>query len=229
MGVLSRVLEAAGLATVGLSLVRRQAENTKPPRFLNVEFPLGRPLGKPGDVAFQTDVLRRAFALLERTDVPVLVDHPEVIEDETGVVASCALPPRHDPNLHPAVDEAQALRPAYNRQLEAAGGRTAVGRLVDPDGIGDLILKLAAIADGASMEDVDFDASSVRAAGQDVRAYYEEAGLGLSDHVPAARQIETWFYTQTQTGPIIRAASKALADAGVDRSTWYYMLPGTQA
>lgn len=229
MGVLARTFEDAGLATVGLSLVRQQAVNTKAPRFLHVEFPLGRPLGRPADAEFQLDVLRRAFALLERTDVPVLEDHPEVIEDEAEMAATCALPPRHDPDAHPAVDEAMGLRPAYHRQVEAASGRTAFGRVTTLDTLGDTILKFAALADGSSLADVGLDADEVRAAGQDIRAFYEEAGIALSDHVPGARQIESWFYQQTRTGPIIRAASAALKESGEDRNTWYYLLPGTQA
>jgi D-proline reductase (dithiol) PrdB len=228
VGVLARVLEAAGLATTAISLVRGQAAKSKAPRFLHCEFPLGRPLGKPADAAFQTDVLRRAFALLERTDVPVLVDHPDVIADESGQPASCVIPPRHDPALHPAVDEALALLPAYRRQVAAADGRTAVGRVVPPDRIGELVEAFVAIADGASLDDVGLDADGVRAAGQDVRAYYEEAGLALSDHVPAARQIETWFYQDTRTGSIVRRAVAQLEQAGVDRTTWYYTMPGTQ-
>ena len=228
MGVLARVFEAAGLATVGISLVRRQAENIKAPRFLHCEFPLGRPLGKPGDAVFQTDVIRRAFGLLGRTDVPVLEDHPVVIEDEVDEAASCALPPRLDLSLHPAVDEALALRPAYNRQLVASGGRTAMGRVGGPDQIGDLVARMVRIADGATLADVAFDADSVRAAGQDIRAFYEEAALALAEHVPAARQVETWIYTKTETGRVIRAAAQAMKAAGVEQSTWYLLLPGNQ-
>lgn len=227
--MLARVFEEAGIATVGLSIVRGQAEAIKAPRFLHCEFPLGRPLGKPNDVEFQTDVIREAFKLLSRDDVPVLEDYSVVIEDQTESPLACTLPPRHNPDLHPAVDEALALRPAYNRAVEAAGGRTAFGRSGSLEVLGELIEKLVKVADGASLADAGFDADSVRAAGQDVRAYYEEAGLALSDHVPAARQLESWFYTDTETGPIIRAASKALEAAGEDRNTWYYMLPGTQA
>ena len=52
VGVLARVFEEAGMATTSLSLIREQAENIKAPRFLHCEFPLGRPLGKPGDAEF---------------------------------------------------------------------------------------------------------------------------------------------------------------------------------
>ena len=227
--MLARVFEAAGMATVGISLVRRQAENIKAPRFLHCEFPLGRPLGKPGDAAFQTDVIRRAFALLDRTDVPVIEDHPDAIEDEADEAASCVLPPRLDPTLHPAVDEATALRPAYNRQLAAASGRTAMGRVGGPNEIADLVGRMIRIADGASLADAGFDDDSVRAASQDVRAYYEEAALALADHVPAARQVETWIYHGTQAGAVIRAAAAALRSAGVAQAVWYTMLPANQA
>ena len=229
MGVLARVFEAAGLATVGLSLVRGQAEAISAPRFLHCEFPLGRPLGRPGDTEFQTDVLQRAFALLNRNYVPVLVDHPETIADESGSPASCTLPPRHDPSLAPAVDEAMGLRPAYNRTLSASAGRTAVGRVATADTIPAMLDKFIELAAGASLSDVDLTADTERAAGQDVRAYYEEAGLALAGHVPAARQIETWLYTETETGRVIRAVAGALEKAGEPRSTWFYMLPSSQA
>ena len=51
----------------------------------------------------------------------------------------------------------------------------------------------------------------------------------LSDHVPAARQIETWFYAHTAAGALVRDAAKALKAAGAEQTTWYYMLPATQA
>ena len=227
--MLARVFEAAGIATVGISIVRRQAENIKAPRFLHCQFPLGRPLGKPNDVPFQRDVIRRAFALLGRMDVPVIEDYPIVIDDEADEAASCTLPLRLDRALHPAVDEALGLRPAYNRQLLAAGGRTAMGRVGGPDQIGDLVTRMVRLADGSTLAEAGFDADSVRATAQDIRAYYEEAALALADHVPAARQVETWIYRQTETGQIIRAAARALKAAGAEQSTWYQLLPGNQA
>ena len=63
MGTLASVLEDAGLATVALSIIRGQVETTRPPRALHCEFPLGRPLGRPGDPALQRRVIDAAFAL----------------------------------------------------------------------------------------------------------------------------------------------------------------------
>ena len=135
MCTLAHVLEAAGVSTVSLVAVREVVERMRPPRALYGEFPLGRPLGKPGDRAFQLDVLRRAFALLDAPSGPVLEDHPEVIVADEGPL-SCGLPPRFDPSLPLAVDEAHGLRAAYDRS-RAAHGRTSVGRVMDPDGVPD--------------------------------------------------------------------------------------------
>ncbi len=228
MSVLAHVLEAAGLATVGISLVRKQAENVRPPRILNVDFPLGRPLGRPDDPDLQHDVLARAFALLERTDVPVLEDHPLTIEDETAEPASCPMPPRHDPDLPAEIDEAKGLRSAYDRHLAAHDGRTAMGRIGGPDDIAELIDRFLRLRDGAAMEEVGWDDQQLLAASQDVRAYYEEAGTQLAD-VTGARRLESWFYATTATGGLLRDVQQVLRDAGADRNLWYYVVPGSQS
>ena len=64
VGVLAHVLEAEGLSTVGIGVVKDWAEKMKCPRMLFCDFPLGRPLGKPGDAGFQRRVLEDAFATI---------------------------------------------------------------------------------------------------------------------------------------------------------------------
>lgn len=221
------MLESHGIATVALSLVRSQAEAVGAPRTLHCQFPFGRPLGRPGDPGFQRDVLRRALALVARTDVPVLEDHPVVIEDESGTAVACPLPPREHPDRHPAVDEAHGLRAAYERQ-RARSGRTFVGRVAGADGVPALVEQFVAVAGGASPADLGLDDHALLAASHDVRAYYEEAALALVDHVPAARQIETWLYTATETGAVLRAARDALRAGGAPQMVWMYLMPATQ-
>src|SRR5258708_25479843 len=106
--MLGHVLEAEGLSSIALWLVRGQIEHTHPPRALHCEFPLGRPLGRPSDPAVQHRVLRAAFALLERPAGPVLEDFPEAIVDEADQPLTFPLPPRHAPSVPPAA--AQPLR-----------------------------------------------------------------------------------------------------------------------
>jgi len=223
--VLAHVFEAAGLATVSLISVRAVAERLPPPRALYGEFPLGRPLGKPGDAAFQHDVLRRAFALLERTSGPVLEDHPEVIETDDSALV-CALPPRHDPSLPPAVDEARALRAAYDRTL-AARGVTSVGRAVDADAVPDALDALHRIAEGADWQTAGLTGDPVTVA-HDIRTYYEEAAIALADGPPAGGRTEAWFYEETAAGRTLLAARTAMQAANAPFPLWFYMARATR-
>jgi hypothetical protein len=72
VGLIQRAIEYAGITTVSISLLREITEKIRPPRALFVPLPLGYPLGEPDNPNLQTRIMRAAFALLPRTDVPVL-------------------------------------------------------------------------------------------------------------------------------------------------------------
>ena len=72
VGLIQRAIEYAGITTVSISLLRVITERIRPPRALFVPFPLGYPLGEPDNRNLQIRIMRAAFALLPRTDVPVL-------------------------------------------------------------------------------------------------------------------------------------------------------------
>lgn len=74
MGALGHYLEEEGLATTQISLIREHTVRIRPPRALWVPFPLGRPMGEPGDTAGQIRVLTAALRLFEADQGPVLVD-----------------------------------------------------------------------------------------------------------------------------------------------------------
>ena len=226
MCALAHVLEAAGLATVALISVRSVAERMRPPRALAAQFPLGRPLGRPNDPAFQHDVLRRAFALLDASSGPVLADHPEVIETETEPLA-CAIPARFDPSLPPAVDETQALRAAYDRSVAARGGRTSVGRVADADAIPTIAAAFVRIADGEAWDAVGLPADPVQCA-HDLRTYYEEAALALDADGAEPGRAEAWFYDVSEAGRTLLAARSAMRDAGAPFEFWFYLARGTR-
>jgi hypothetical protein len=223
--VLSHVLEAAGLATIALVSVRSVAERMHPPRALYCEFPLGRPLGVPGDAAFQRDVMTRAFALLDEPAGPVLVDHPTVIEADESPMA-CALPPRFDPDGAPAIEEARGLRNAYDRSA-AARGRTSVGKVAGPDAVPAAIEALLAIADGVDWTEAGLPGGDPISTVHDIRAYYEEAALELAGGPPPGpRAAEAWFYETTEAGAVVMAARRAMKAAGAPQPFWFYMAPG---
>ena len=227
VSTLAHVFEAAGIATVALVSIKAQAEAISPPRALYCEFPLGRPLGRPGNAAFQRSVLDAAFALLERSDLPVLETHPEVITDDVEHAVSCPLPPRHDPEVHPAVDEARGLRPAFDRAVAAAGGASQVGRVVGPDAIPDALAPFIAVGDGTPWHDVDFGGDPTTIL-MDLRSYYETAAIGLSDHVPAARSAETWYYQHTEAGRVVRSFFDAIQGADPPFPAMFYVIPQSQ-
>jgi hypothetical protein len=224
VSAVAHVLEQTGIATVGIASIRVQAAAARPPRMLYAEFPLGRPLGKPNDPAFQLQVLDAAFALLPRTDVPVLADFPVVIEDESDQPLACAIPLADDPSLHPGVAEALGLRAAYERNL-AATGRTFVSRLGNADRVRELIEVLIRVADGVPLDECGLPAPQLGPAALDVRAYYEEAAIALAGYVPAARQAESWLYTSTETGKVLRRARAAIRAADGPRQAWFPMVP----
>jgi D-proline reductase (dithiol) PrdB len=230
---LAHTFEAAGLATLALVSNRAHAERLRPPRALYCDFPLGRPLGRPGDAGFQHEVLRAGFQLFGAEHGPVLVDFPEVISDETDAPAQCPLPPRYDEHVPAAIEEARALRPAWDRSF-AVRRATQVGRVVTADEIPAAIGRFIAMADGEWWDEAGFGTElEMWATAVDVRAYYEEAALSLVDHVPAARSTESWFYQRTQTGRLFKHVADAIEAS--DRPVTYraatkslYIVPAPQ-
>lgn len=199
------------------------AEKMSLPRALYCQFPLGRPLGKPSDAAFQRDVLERGLALLRATE-PVLDTYPEVIETEEAPMV-CAMPPRFDPDAAPAVDEAQGLRAAYDRALHARGV-TGVGRAIDAETIPAALDVLHQWAGGASWKEVPLPGKNTVAVTHDIRAYYEEAATQLvSGPVPGGRAAEAWFFDTTEAGKTLMAARKALQEQEAPFPFWFYMAP----
>ena len=209
------MIEARGIATVVIGLVRPQIERTPPPRALWVPFPLGRPLGEPEDAQFQRRVLLTALGLLERADGPrILVDFPD---DAPGM--------RDDPEWRPAVaeltplplevrsaerwaaavnEEVAAFGPAVER-FRAARGRTTVGasRLAPAQWSG-VIAAFLGPAPPASPVDGVSAAVAMRLAADDLKAYCREAAIGPTGR-PSIAQIDTWLWRQTRSGALLKA------------------------
>lgn len=225
MCVLARVFEDHGLSTIAFISVRGVAEKLPPPRGLFGEFPLGRPLGRPNDPEFQHDAMRRAFAMLDRSEGPVLEDHPDVIESDAQPLA-CPMPPRFEPDLPQAVDEARGLRAAYNRTL-AHRGVTSIGRVLTADQVPEALAVLSAVADGADWKTAGFIGDPVQTC-HDIRTYYDEAASSLVDVAPDAGQVEAWFYEQTAAGRTLLAARARMREQEAPFQIWLYMARATR-
>ncbi len=224
MGVLAHVFESAGMATIALGSQRSQIERTAPPRGLFCDFPLGRPLGRPGDPDFQHRVLEHAFGLVERATQQVVETFPEAIVDDGTSAVSCPIPPRHDPSLPPAVDEARGLRPAYERAVARFGDRIGAQRVVPTDAIPDAVAAFVRVAQGTPWKEAGIPGVPARVA-QDIRGYYETAALALVEHTPAAWETTRWFLHHTEAGRAVTGARAAMRDAGEKQPIWFYLVP----
>jgi hypothetical protein len=65
VGLIAAALEEKGIRTVCLSNLEAITGKVRPPRWLDLPFPLGFPLGEPGRPDLQTRIIRQAFQLLE--------------------------------------------------------------------------------------------------------------------------------------------------------------------
>ncbi len=221
MSTLAHVLEAEGLATISLGIVEGQLRSTAPPRGLFVDFPLGRPLGRPADPAFQQRVLDHAFSLLEAPG-PVIESFGETIRDD-GQVLACTIPPMDDPGAHPAAAEARGLRAAYNRTVARTDGRIGAHRVVAPDDVPAAVESFARVAEGTPWKEAGIPGIPARVA-QDIRGYYEAAAMALSDHTPGAFEATRWFLRETQAGAVILAAREQMKADGVKRPIWQFLV-----
>lgn len=73
MGLLARAVEAAGVTTVGLALVKEVAVAARAPRLLYLHWPFGHALGEAGRAEQQRAVLRDLLSLARRAPRPGLV------------------------------------------------------------------------------------------------------------------------------------------------------------
>lgn len=211
------------MATVAIGSIRGQIYGTAPPRGLFCDFPLGRPLGVPGDPAFQRRVIERAFAMLERTE-PAVEDYEVVIDDGDSQPLACPLPARMDPDAHPAIDEAKGLRPAYDRAIAKYGNRAGAVRLLDADSIPAAIESFIRVAEGHPWKQAGIPGIPARVS-QDIRGYYEMAAMEIADHTPAAWAGYRWFRDQTKTGEVIRQARDAMRESGAKEPLWRFLMP----
>ena len=75
MGLVARVVEAAGIPTVTLNMIWKYQNLVGMPRIAAIEHPFGRPYGDVNDVKTQTSVLRSALAVFDEAEGPGHIEH----------------------------------------------------------------------------------------------------------------------------------------------------------
>ena len=74
MGLISRGLEEAGIASVLVSVMEPLSSPSRPPRQVIRKLNIGATVGRPDDVETQLATLRRMVALLEDANAPGAID-----------------------------------------------------------------------------------------------------------------------------------------------------------
>ena len=209
MGALAHYLEAAGLATTQISLIRLHTEKIRPPRALWVPFELGRPLGAPNQPDLQQRVLLAALRLLEAPGGPLLIDFPEEAPESTpseeawACPVSFAPPEESGPLAAALAGEVARLGP-WQERWQAGHGSRLGARGLEPQELarylGAWLGGHAPAFSGAEMP----PAMALRLAGEDLKAYYQQAALaqpGGEDLASAA--LADWFWGSTAGGRVL--------------------------
>ena len=224
MSALGHYLEEAGIASVAISLIRPQTENTKPPRALWVPFELGRPFGPPGDAVFQRRVILAALGMLERDNGPVIIedfpdDDPRWQPDPGWRPPPIPAPPAAGSTEAIAAQlegEIPQLRDAHQRWV-AQYSRTAVG--LCGLSISECCRYVADWLCGKappSPREAFSGPLMLRFAVDDVKAYYLEAAAAGAGR-PSSRQLGDWFWNETAAGAAIHALREACLASEDDR------------
>lgn len=198
------MLEERGFATVALASVRAQAEKTRPPRALWTTSQMGRPLGEPGDPAFQRRVILAALALLERTDGPVILE--DFTEDPAGWTDTPGWVPPALPDGDFAA-ELMAILPLWH-QAQQRHGRTSVGLGFQPPEAWPAFTARFLAGELPVVAPFETAALSLRFACDDIKALYGEAAQAVGP-APSSRQVDAWFWRQTAAGRCLLALRQA--------------------
>ncbi len=206
------------MATTQISLIRDHTKRIQPPRALWVPFELGRPVGAPGNPAFQTRVVRAALELLEHPSGPVLEDFPD--DEPTGTPPEMPLAcpvsfasqvaelDAEGELLNAFQAEVNGLRNWYDLAVQHRGRTTADTTGLAPEAVADFI---AAFAQG---EEPDNPLSEVplgtalKMASEDLKAYYNESVTAQPGRATDSVSLANWFWSETAAARVLNEVRK---------------------
>jgi len=220
--VVARALEAAGLATTSISLVREHTEKVKTPRALFVPFPFGHAMGRPDDANLQHRVLGAALDLFAEPTGPVLRDFP----DETGPgveppapIQASAIPPAAGIPDDPAIEIADMCQ-GHEQWLARNGGRTTLGLSGVPVTRFPAVIRFLqsfAAGEAADMDERARDVAVpafIRWCADDLKTLFFEGYLAVTPNA-GGDEIARWFWGETAAGQLLRRVRDRL-DASAD-------------
>ena len=219
MSALAHYIEAAGLPTTLVSLVREHTEAIRPPRALWVPFELGRPFGAPNQPEFQIDVLRSTLALLERSEgAPIIEDYPHdapEVSDEEASGWACPIPlapPAPAGNeterlIQRLSTEVGQLRPWFEEGRRERGRTTFGASGFAPEQVDELAELFARLAMGEDAEPPSGGShpwpALVRFIADDLKAFYSEAVTSQPGSNPTGDELGRWLHADTVLGDVL--------------------------
>jgi hypothetical protein len=220
--VLARVLEANGVATTSISLVREHSEKVKPPRALFVPFPFGHALGRPNDPALQHRVLRAALDLFAAQAGPVLRDFPEDADagDQPPAPRQASAITTATAVATDPVAEVRGLRDGHAQWLGKSDGRTGFGLSGVPAArFEDVVRFLQHFVDGGDADMPERAATValpafIRWCADDLKTLAFESYMAMTPEA-GGDEIARWFWGTTAVGQLLRRVRDRL-DASDD-------------
>jgi len=76
VGLIQREIEAHGIPTASITIVRKFTEDVMAPRAMFLKWPLGHPVGEPFKKAEQTFIVKKALNLLLEVKEPGTIVDP---------------------------------------------------------------------------------------------------------------------------------------------------------
>ena len=73
VGLISNIIEGAGMSTIMMVLKPDVAQGTGAPRAMRIRFPMGNPMGEPGKPAQQRRILLSALEVMAQLREPGLM------------------------------------------------------------------------------------------------------------------------------------------------------------
>jgi hypothetical protein len=208
-------------------------------QILSVPFIIGRPLGAPDDPAFQHQELDASLGLLNRTDGPVFAEFEEdapAVEEIPPWVCPVSFAQASDESdlVETVMSEIQLLTPWYEKGITERGA-SSFG-VADME-LEDVVRFLADFAKGEapSAEEIPIEDMLMRAA-EDLKAFYNESAVSQPGN-PSTKDIEDWYWGETEAGEMIRQIKKSFIDAPDSSDTaqartkfaaGFLLVPGSQ-
>jgi hypothetical protein len=228
VGGLAHFIERAGVASTSISLIREHTQMLRPPRALWVTFPLGRPLGIPGDAPFQTRVLKATLSLLETATSPVIEDYPEDAPADPAPekwVCPVNFPMPNAGSLEARLHAELAQLAPWAGQTRVKRGRTLLG--ASGGGVDDVEAMasiLCAVADGAPLDSIPSAQTNVswwhpmpflmRHLADDLRIMYHEAVAAQPGDTPSHAALTHWIFTSMVLGEVLTKVGEQITAMG---------------